>query len=192
MSRTSLISTLQNYKTTYREEIDFLDQFLPFINSNNKCFDRELKIGHITGSAWIVDESFTYALLTHHSKLNKWLQLGGHADGNSNIAEVALREAQEESGLKSIKFLTSEILDIDIHVIPERNLEPQHFHYDIRYLFSANKNEPLQKNHESKALDWVHLSKINQLVNSNASIMRMVEKSKDLKSTLRSNDIQVK
>ena len=192
MSREKLLSTLQDYKTTYLEEIDFKHQFLPFINSNSNCFDRDLKIGHVTGSAWIIDPYNEYALLTHHSKLDKWLQLGGHSDGNANVAEVALREAKEESGLKSIAFLSSEIFDIDIHVIPERNSEPEHLHYDIRYLLSANKNEPLQKNHESKALEWVHLSKIKKLVHANSSVMRMVEKSIALKTVRSSNGKSVK
>ncbi|MDZ7646212.1 MAG: NUDIX hydrolase [Cytophagales bacterium] len=90
--------------------------------------------GHITGSAWIVDPSNTQALLVHHAKLNKWVQPGGHADGDENILQVALREAEEETGLKNFKVLSDPPFDVDIHLIPERADFPEHFHFDIRYL----------------------------------------------------------
>jgi len=177
VSAENIIIQLQDYTSVYPEEMEFKTQFLQLLNTHKTCFKRSLKIGHITGSAWIMDQSMEYALLTHHMKLNKWLQLGGHADGDTNIARVAHREALEESGLKSVTLSSNKIFDIDIHTIPERKNEAEHLHYDIRYLFNANKTESLQHNHESKALKWVRLSEIPSLVNNNLSIMRMIEKS---------------
>lgn len=172
-----IIPQLQGYTSGYPEEMESKKLFLEFLNHHDNCFERSLKTGHITGSAWIMDQSMEYALLTHHMKLNKWLQLGGHADGDTDVARVAHREAMEESGLASVKLLNTNIFDIDIHTIPERGDESEHLHYDIRYLFKANKTKSLQHNHESKALKWVKLSEISSLVNNNVSIMRMVEKS---------------
>src|SRR5215510_11521790 len=91
-----------------------------FVAANPNCFERSLQIGHVTGSAWIVDLDRTHALLTHHRKLNKWLQLGGHADGDPDILRVALREAREESNLDAIRPVSENIFDVDIHVIPAR------------------------------------------------------------------------
>ncbi|MDH5475004.1 MAG: NUDIX hydrolase [Cyclobacteriaceae bacterium] len=177
MSRQQLISQLQEYTSPHSEEMEFRLQFLDLITTFEECFERSLLSGHITGSAWILDESREYALLTHHMKLDKWLQLGGHADGDTQIERVAQREALEESGLKSIALSNHTIFDLDIHTIPERKDEPEHFHFDIRFLFQATKSEPLHINHESKALKWVKLSAISALVDNDISIMRMVNKS---------------
>jgi 8-oxo-dGTP pyrophosphatase MutT (NUDIX family) len=99
-------------------------------------------------------------LLTHHRKLDKWLQLGGHADGELDPLAVARREAYEESGLRSIRVLTKRIFDVDVHRIPARGEEPEHFHYDIRYLMEADRTEPLLVSSESKAIAWVELASI--------------------------------
>ena len=177
MDRNNLIQQLQNYKTAYSREKEFIPAFLQLLNNYNNCYDRSLEHGHITGSSWIIDQSKKYVLLTHHQKLDKWLQLGGHADGDENVQNVAFREAEEESGLKKIRLLKSGIFDIDIHTIPARKGEQEHLHYDIRYLFEADRSEPLSINHESKALEWVALDEISDKVNRNDSIIRMVEKS---------------
>ena len=73
---------------------------MAFVSAYPNCFERSLSIGHITGSAWLVNQTKTRVLLTHHKRLNKWLQLGGHADGNPNVLEVAMQEAREESGIE--------------------------------------------------------------------------------------------
>ena len=92
------------------------------------CFDD----GHITGSAWVVDPAGSRLLLTHHRKLGKWLQLGGHSDGEPDTLAVALREAREESGLR-VRPISNAVLDIDIHTIPALKGEPAHLHYDVRF-----------------------------------------------------------
>lgn len=134
--------------------------------------------GHVTGSAWIINETYDKALLTHHNKLNKWLQLGGHADGDPDIIKVATKEAMEESGLSSLKLLTNKIFDIDIHSIPAYNGIPEHLHYDVRFLFQADESEELIVSSESKTLDWIHFDLLNQFTHKNESILRMSEKTR--------------
>ncbi|MBY0370630.1 NUDIX hydrolase [bacterium] len=124
--------------------------------------------GHFTGSALVTDSRMEQVLLTHHAKLGLWLQLGGHADGDMDLASVALREAEEESGLGNVALfplgevfdLSAEglIFDLDIHPIPARGAEPAHYHYDVRYLLIGNPQEPLKITPESKDLKWVPLS----------------------------------
>src|SRR3990167_3869834 len=89
-----------------------------FITREPQCFERECKEGHVTGSALVLNHDHSQVLLTYHRKLNRWLQLGGHSDGNPNTAEVALREAQEESGIQNLEFVTKKIIDVDVHLIP--------------------------------------------------------------------------
>jgi 8-oxo-dGTP pyrophosphatase MutT (NUDIX family) len=154
-----------------------LDTLRQFVAAHADCFERSLLIGHITGSSWLIDYARTSALLTHHRKLNKWLQPGGHADGDPDILRVAMREAIEESGLAEIRPVSGEIFDIDIHAIPARGHEPEHLHYDVRFLLEADRNAPLAVSEESRLLAWVPLDRIAQL-NPAESIARMVAKTR--------------
>lgn len=152
-----------------------VDRFVGFVLEHEDCFERTLLQGHITGSAWVVDPSGSKVLLTHHRKLNKWLQLGGHADGHSNVLEVAKREAEEESGLKELSVIESGIFDVDIHVIPARKLEPEHFHFDIRFAFQAMGDTDYAVSAESLDLKWVPIDQIRDYT-TEASMLRMAQK----------------
>ena len=114
-------------------------------------------------------------LLTHHRKLDKWLQLGGHADGDGDLLAVALREAREESGLASVRPLGAALFDFDRHRIPARRDEPDHWHFDFRFLIEADPAEPLTISSESRDLAWVELGRATTL-NAEESIARMVRK----------------
>lgn len=174
-NRHDLLQALSIYQTRYKEEKAFCTRFLELLR-HERCYHRDHLPGHLTGSAFIVDDSRRYTLLTHHAKLNKWLQPGGHADGDENIVGVALREAQEETGITHFAFLTKNIFDVDIHLIPARKDFPEHFHYDVRFLLEASRDERLVITEESHDLDWVELEKVGSLVNHSPAMMRMVEK----------------
>jgi 8-oxo-dGTP pyrophosphatase MutT (NUDIX family) len=175
MHRNTLLNLLKSYHPKDPQEILFTEQTTSFIQENPECFERTLLIGHITGSAWIVDKSRQFTLLTHHRKLDKWFQTGGHCDGDSDVLNVAIKEAMEETGLSDIQAISPNIFDIDIHEIPERKDVPPHLHYDVRFLLEADINKPLIISSESADLAWVELSKVSQL-NDSQSIMRMVLK----------------
>ena len=83
------------------------EEFAQFAAAHADCLLRSCVPGHFTGSAWVVDAGRRRTLLTHHRKLGKWLQLGGHADGDADLAAVALREAQEDSGLTGAKLVAT-------------------------------------------------------------------------------------
>lgn len=175
MHRTPLLNSLAQYKTHYTEEISIVDQLQDFVQAYPDCFERSLSIGHITGSAWLVNETGTHVLLTHHRKLNAWLQLGGHADGDADVNRVALREAEEESGLPQIEPVDSRIFDVDIHAIPAIKSDPAHFHYDVRYAFRALGSDDFTISDESNALAWIPIADMSQHV-LEESIRRMARK----------------
>ena len=146
-----------------------------FIESHTDCFERSLSIGHITGSAWLMDENYERALLTHHRKLDRWLQPGGHADGQSDVLAVAMREAEEESGLGEIELVSDSLFDIDIHLIPARGNEAEHFHYDCRFLLRSVGSDQYSVSEESHDLAWITLANMSRYT-TEVSITRMVDK----------------
>ncbi|MBT1702499.1 NUDIX hydrolase [Chryseosolibacter indicus] len=176
-TRLELIQAVKLYRSTFEEELLFKKLFIDLLN-NPRAYHRDHLPGHITGSAFIVDSSRKYVLLTHHAKLNKWLQPGGHADGDENVINVALREADEETGLKNLRLITEEIFDLDVHAIPARKDFPQHDHYDVRILLEGSREEQLIITEESKDLAWVSIDEAVALSGNNHSIARMVEKVK--------------
>lgn len=177
MHRKPLLDKLRTYSTFDASESAMHKRMVAFVVEHENCFDRALNVGHITGSAWVVSPDRRRVLLLHHRKLNRWLQPGGHSDGDPDTLAVALRETEEESGVpkQHIKAVTSEIFDIDIHAIPERGDEPAHEHFDVRFLFELDASIPLARNDESNALEWIPIAKINEF-NNERSILRMVEK----------------
>ena len=149
----NLQTQLQHYRATYGD--DPAAAFLRFLHSAPTVFQRTHAPGHFTGSAWLVSADGARVLLTHHRKLGRWLQLGGHADGDPDLAAVALREAEEESGLRGLRVEGDAIFDLDAHVIPARGSDPTHTHWDVRYVVHAGADERYAVSAESLALAWV-------------------------------------
>jgi 8-oxo-dGTP pyrophosphatase MutT (NUDIX family) len=175
MHRQSLLDQLTAYAAKHPEESGTVSRFIEFVNAETDCFERSLAAGHITGSAWIVNADGSQVLLTHHAKLDRWLQLGGHADGESDALAVALKEAREESGLNDFELVGDGIFDLDIHPIPARKTDPEHLHYDVRYVLRATGNTDYIVSDESHDLRWVPLDKVQELTREE-SMLRMVRK----------------
>lgn len=153
--RYALCEMLTRYAASHAERRDVAARILEFVSSTPDCFCRTCLQGHITGSAWLLNPAGDKALLTLHRNLKRWMQLGGHADGDPDVLRVALREAEEESGIQGIRPLSADIMDVDIHPIPDRPAkgEPAHFHYDIRFLMQA-PHERFAISDESDDLAW--------------------------------------
>ncbi|MBP6748093.1 MAG: NUDIX hydrolase [Xanthomonadaceae bacterium] len=138
-------------------------------------FLRARLAGHFTASAWLVDRAGTRLLMTHHRKLDRWLQLGGHADGDRDLAAVALKEAEEESGLTDLR-VEPETFDLDRHWIPERGEVPGHWHYDVRYVVRATGSEAFAISDESHDLAWREIAGLLDDASIDPSIARMARK----------------
>ncbi len=179
-NRNLLLRALKTYKTNYESEQGFIQEMIDFIEKNPNCFERSNLSGHVNGSAWVLSPDEKKVLLTHHKKLNRWLQLGGHSDGEDNTWNVALREATEESGISNIQFVMKEIFDIDIHTIPEnpKKNEPEHKHYDVRFLLKA-PTEEFVMSEESNSLKWVSASELSSMASKgeiSLAMVRMMDK----------------
>lgn len=177
-----MLSILNQYLQCYPNEQPTIARVRTLVQTHPDAFYRTCQIGHITGSAWIVSADKQRCLLTHHRKLDRWLQLGGHADGEQAVEQVALREAREESGMTHFSFvkITGRIIpfDIDIHPIPATPKESAHEHYDLRYLLIAKAGQTLKISRESKDLRWFTWDAVLQVANE-ASIQRMVRKASE-------------
>ncbi|RXK53305.1 NUDIX domain-containing protein [Oleiharenicola lentus] len=177
MTLADTIALLRRYEIRAEagHEAAMLAEYFPFMAAHPDCLGRTCLDGHLTASAWIVDAARTRTLLTHHRKLDRWLQLGGHVDGEADLALAAMREAQEESGLARLRLASPEVFDVDRHRIPARGAEPEHWHFDVRFLIEADPAEPLQISSESKDLAWVRLEDVARL-NPEESLARLVRK----------------
>jgi 8-oxo-dGTP pyrophosphatase MutT (NUDIX family) len=176
--RVALLDMLERHQPYDEHEREMRERIAWFVAAHPDCFERTLLEGHVTASAWVVDRSREKALLTHHAKLGRWLQLGGHCDGESDVLRVALREVSEESGLHNLTVLhKSGIYDVDAHDIPARAEEPAHVHYDIRFAFEADPRAPLRITPESKDLQWVDLYSIRSW-NPDLSVLRLAAKTR--------------
>lgn len=179
MKRKPLLEMLERYRAVAPEEGDCVDRIVTLVRDNEDCFERTCAPGHITASSWILSSCRTRVLLTHHRKLGRWLQLGGHADGETEVLAVALREAREESGMHRFEVLSgSEPLvpmDVDVHRIPARPGEPEHEHHDIRFLLVAEPGQELVISDESNALRWFPASDLDRVLDEE-SLWRLQRK----------------
>lgn len=150
-------------------------RMIELLDSTPDCFLRTSFPGHFTGSALVVSADGSRALLHHHRKLDKWLQFGGHCDGEEDVLQVALREATEESGIRGLITTSTRPFDLDIHAIPARGSEPDHEHYDIRYVLIAPEGAEAVLSDESHELRWFTPGEMRALP-LDAGLQRLVRK----------------
>ena len=131
---------------------------LDFIDAHDDALHRSCRTGHLTGSALVVDADGRRVVVLHHRKLDRWLQPGGHCDGDANLAAVALREATEETGIDGLQVLPVAV-DLDVHEVAPPDDGP-HLHLDVRYLVHAPPGAEPAGNHESNDIRWASLDEL--------------------------------
>lgn len=136
------------------EEVSCRQRMLDLLDTRPDCFHRDAFPAHFTGSALVVSADGSKVLLHHHRKLDRWLQFGGHCDGEEDVLSVARRETLEESGIDGLVVASGRPFDLDIHEIPPHGHEPVHFHYDVRYVLIAPEAAETKTSAESKELRW--------------------------------------
>lgn len=181
-----LIHHISNYVAYDTTESAHKNALLELLNGTDHCFLRSDFPGHMVGGAWVISPDGTQVLMMHHKALDRWVQFGGHADGEINILNVATREAEEESGLTDLTLVSPDIFDIDVHPIPEntKKNEPAHMHYELRYLFRANHMDFIA-NDESNGLKWFTVAQA-EAMDFPSSISRMITKWKAMQPSLSS------
>ena len=176
LDQQEVLRSLAAYEALADDDREAAAETARFVRANARFGERALGSGHVTASAWVMDAAGEKVLLTHHAKLNLWVQLGGHLEvGDASVAAAALREAREESGLTEVRLVSERVFDVDVHPIPARGDVPAHFHYDLRFLCVADSQEPLRVSDESHDLAWVALAEVPSLT-AERSVLRMLEK----------------
>lgn len=182
MASARILALLDSYRARHADEGEVLARIESLVRAQTDCFERSCVPGHITGSAWISSPDGSLCVLLHHAKLDRWLQPGGHSDGEPRTELVAEREAREETGLTSLRRVDLDgalaILDVDVHEIPARADEPTHEHHDVRFLFTADPDEAPVCSAESHALTWLPTSDLTQYTREE-SVLRLARKTTD-------------
>jgi 8-oxo-dGTP pyrophosphatase MutT (NUDIX family) len=166
---------LADYARRWPGEVDAVALFGELLADPEDPFRRERLAGHFTASAWLVAGDGRRVLLTHHRKLGRWLQLGGHADGDRDLARAALREAEEESGLPGLRVEPA-LFDLDRHWIPEHKGVPAHWHYDLRFVVRTSGDEAFVVSDESHDLAWRDIATLAADPEADPSLRRMASK----------------
>lgn len=173
MHRQAALALLKSYEPLDDRDGKTRDQTIAFIEAHEDCLMRTCLTGHLTASAFVLNPQRDSLLLLHHRKLDRWLQPGGHADGDADLLKVAIREVEEETGLPA-RALMSKLFDIDIHEIPARKSDPAHLHFDFRFALESSSSA-ININDESFDARWISLQDVESFT-SEPSIVRMVHR----------------
>ena len=172
----TLLDSLTALDLTNRtDELPARTRMCALMRDNPSCFDRTSFPAHFTASALVVNSDGSRVLLHHHRKLDRWLQFGGHCDGDPDVHRVARREALEESGIPGLILASERPFDLDIHEIPAHGSDPVHYHYDVRFMFIAPEGATPVISEESRDLRWFTPAELNDIP-LDESLRRMIRK----------------
>ncbi|MGL5352513.1 MAG: NUDIX hydrolase [Clostridium sp.] len=159
------IDSVKNYKVFNEQEEKDKEIILKCINSFDEVLTRENEIAHITSSAFVINKSRDKVLMIHHNIYNSWSWTGGHADGDNNLLNVAIRELEEETGVCNIKVIEENIFSLDVlpvkgHIKKGKYVAP-HLHLSVAYAIEANEEQELVvKEDENSGVKWIPLDKL--------------------------------
>jgi len=175
-SRTELLRLLTEYLPKDPDEQRYRLDMLDLAAAAHDPFDRyDYTPGHFTASGFVLHPDGNSVLLIHHAKIERWLQPGGHIDPtDADPMAAAVREIGEETGVAAVAAVSDSIVDVDIHVFPERSDQPEHRHFDVRFAFVA-RDAVLTANHEVHDARWVSLREVAAL-NPDRSVLRPIGK----------------
>lgn len=177
---------LDAHQTTDEKEQQDIILIKQLIQAHPNIINMNCEVGHLTASAIIVDITSNKTLLHFHKRLNRWLQVGGHADYETDFSQVALREAQEETGLSDLAYYPVDSpvvpLDFDVHTFPQRNAIPEHLHLDFRYVLTTSQPNALAPaDGESVQFKWLTFDEALSLIGEeDYALRRAIQKTQEL------------
>ncbi|MFV0558787.1 MAG: NUDIX hydrolase [Enterococcus sp.] len=162
---TRLNEIITAYLPYNEQEVHDKELFLTWLASGQEILTRNNPVAHVTASAWIVNPTRTKVLMAHHNLYHSWAWLGGHADGEADLKQVAIKEIKEEAGLTDVRLLADELFSLEILCVnghlKNDHYVPSHLHLNVTYLFEADEAAPLKpKPDENSALAWIKTAEI--------------------------------
>ena len=162
MNRAELTEQIRNYRPDNEQEAADREVILSFLDENEDAFERENRIAHMTASAWVVNGERTKVLMVYHRIYDSWSWTGGHADGETDLLAVAVREVREETGIKKVIPVSEDIFSLETLTVDGHekrgNYVPSHLHLNLTYLLEADETEPLTVcEDENKGVAWFTL-----------------------------------
>jgi 8-oxo-dGTP pyrophosphatase MutT (NUDIX family) len=166
-----LLQQLTGFEPYDGAEAEHRAAIVNLLTNGEAAFSRDhFGPGHLTASCFIIDPATHRLLLHHHRRLGRWLQMGGHVEPDEFPPQAALREGAEESGLRDLRLLRASILDLDVHPIPAAKGEPDHHHFDVRYVAITNEPGTIARDaNESNDLAWFDFDRAAELMSEDAS-----------------------
>ena len=161
----NLLDQIKAYQPFNEQEEKDKELFIMWLESGVDVFERTNEIAHFTATSWIVNKSRTKVLMAYHNLFKTFAWLGGHADGEKDMLKVAIKEMQEESGIKNYKILSEDIFTLETLCVRGHEKRgkyvPTHLHLNVTYLFEVDENEPIRiKEDENSAIGWIDVDKI--------------------------------
>lgn len=158
----SLIKNIEKYIPYNQQEVEDKKLILDHLQTNENLFSRESIAAHMTASAWVINENRNKVLMAYHNIYDSWSWLGGHADGEKDLLQVAQQEIEEESGLSNVKPISTAIYSLEVLTVDghEKNgsYVPSHLHLNVTYLFEGDDQAPLSvKENENSDVAWFGL-----------------------------------
>ncbi len=159
MDRQELMESIRAYQPFNEQEEMDKSLILDWIETQNNAFSRDNTVAHMTASAWVVNKDRSRVLMVYHNIYDSWSWLGGHADGETDLLAVAIREVKEEAGISVVcpvseGIFSLESLTVDGHVKRGKYVS-SHLHFNITYLLEADPEEAVSiKADENSGVAW--------------------------------------
>lgn len=180
----NLKEQLEKYQPYNEQERKDKQIMLDYINNFDNVLTRDNEFGHFTASAWVLNNKKDKVLMVYHNIYNSWAWSGGHADGEDNLLQTAIREVKEETGIKNVipimnDIFSLEVICVDGH-IKRGKYVGSHVHLNITYLLEADELEKLSiKEDENSGVKWFFLDEIKDVSTEKWMIERVYNKLND-------------
>lgn len=176
-----LIKNLEQYVPWNEQEARDRRIMVDFLKKNEHPFTRENTLAHFTASGWIVNKERTKVLMVYHNIYRSWSWTGGHADGDTDLLAVALREGREETGVENLRPVSPAIFSIETLVVEGHEKRgsyvASHLHMNITYLLEASEEEALRsKPDENSAVQWIETERLAEMVSEPWMMERIYRK----------------
>ena len=176
-----MISQIEEYVPVNEQEEQDKIEMMDWLGQDRDVYVRSCRAAHMTASAWVVSSDRQYVLMAYHNLYRSWSWLGGHADGEKDLLEVARREVTEESGVEHLRAVSPEIFSIEILNVEGHEKRgayvPSHLHLNVTYLFEADMQEHTRiKSDENSAVGWIHVNDLEKMVSEPWMMQRIYSK----------------